>query len=125
MNYSNLLIVHLTTVSISLALFLLRGTWRLMDSPMLTKKWVKIVPHINDTALLAAAIGMLIVAGINPLQQSWLMAKIIALLAYIVLGTIALKRGKTPLQRNLAFIGALAMFGYMVAVAVSKQALPI
>lgn len=125
MNYSNLLIVHLTTVSISLALFLLRGAWRLMDSPMLTKKWVKIVPHMNDTVLLAAAIGMLIVAGINPLQQSWLMAKIIALLAYIVLGTIALKRGKTPLQRNLAFIGALAVFGYMVAVAVSKQVLPV
>lgn len=125
MDYTNLLVVHLTAVSISLALFLLRGAWRLMDSPMLAKKWVKIVPHVNDTVLLAAAIGMLIVGGLNPLQHGWLMAKIAALLAYIMLGTIALKRGKTPLQRNLAFIGALAVFGYMVAVAVSKQVLPV
>lgn len=125
MHYTTLLSIHLVTVGISLALFLLRGAWRLSDSPMLAKKWVKIVPHINDTLLLAAAIGMLIVANLNPLQHDWLMAKIGALLAYIVLGTIALKRGKTPLQRNLAFIGALTAFAYIVAVAVSKQALPV
>lgn len=122
MTYALLKHIHLATVVITLALFLLRGAWRLTDSPMLQKKWVKIVPHTNDAILLAAAIGMLVVAQLNPLEHSWLMAKIIALLAYIVLGTIALKRGKTPLQRNLAFIAALAVFGYMLAVAVSKQA---
>lgn len=125
MDYATLLVIHLSAVGISLALFLLRGAWRAMDSPMLAKKWVKIVPHANDTVLLTAAIGMLIVAGLNPLQHGWLMAKIVALLAYIMLGTIALKRGKTPLQRNLAFIGALAVFGYMVAVAISKQVVPV
>ena len=124
MDYATLLVIHLSAVGISLALFLLRGAWRVMDSPMLAKKWVKIVPHANDTVLLTAAIGMLIVAGLNPLQHGWLMAKIVALLAYIMLGTIALKRGKTPLQRNLAFIGALAVFAYMVAVAMSKQVVP-
>lgn len=125
MTYALLKHIHLTTIVITLALFLLRGAWRLTDSPMLQKKWVKIVPHTNDAILLAAAIGMLVVAQLNPLEHGWLMAKIIALLAYIVLGTIALKRGKTPLQRNLAFIGALAVFGYMLAVAVSKQAWPV
>lgn len=124
MNYATLLGLHKLTIGISLALFLLRGAWRMMDSPMNNKKWVKIVPHINDTLLLAAAIGMLVVAGLNPLQHGWIMAKIIALLAYIALGTIAIKRGKTPLQRNLAFVGALAVFGYIVAVAVSKQVVP-
>lgn len=125
MTYALLKHIHLATIVITLALFLLRGAWRLTDSPMLQKKWVKIVPHTNDAILLAAAIGMLVVAQINPLEHGWIMAKIIALLAYIVLGTIALKRGKTALQRNLAFIGALAVFGYMLAVAVSKQAWPV
>ncbi len=125
MTYALLKHIHLATIVITLALFLLRGAWRLTDSPMLQKKWVKIVPHTNDAILLAAAIGMLIVAQLNPLDHGWIMAKIIALLAYIVLGTIALKRGKTALQRNLAFIGALAVFGYMLAVAVSKQAWPV
>lgn len=125
MDYAALLKIHLAAVGISLALFLLRGAWRLMDSPMNGKKWVKIVPHVNDSILLAAAIAMLIVAGLNPLEHGWLTAKIIALIAYIALGTIALKRGRTPLHRNLAFVGALAVFGYMVAVATSKQALPL
>ena len=125
MSYASLLVLHKLTVAISLALFLLRGAWRMMDSPMNSRKWVKIVPHINDTLLLAAAIGMLVVAGLNPLEHGWLMAKIIGLILYIALGTIALKRGKTPLQRNLAFVGALAVFGYIVAVAVSKQVWPL
>jgi uncharacterized membrane protein SirB2 len=125
MDYSTLLTIHLATVGISLALFMLRGAWRMMDSAMLNKTWVKIVPHINDTLLLAAAIGMLVVAGLNPLQHGWLMAKIAALIVYIVLGTIALKRGETPHGRILAFIGALAAFGYIAAVAVSKQVVPI
>ena len=124
MEYTTLLALHKLTVSLSLVLFLLRNAWRLMNSPLLGKKWVKVVPHLNDTLLLTAAIGMLVVAKLNPLEHGWLMAKIIALLAYIGLGTIAIKRGKTPLQSNLAFVGALAVFGYIVTVAVSKQVVP-
>ncbi len=125
MDYIALRSIHLATVAISLALFLLRGVWRMLDSPMLGRKWVRIVPHVNDAILLAAAVGMLVVAGLNPLRHGWLMAKILALLAYIALGTVALKRGETPRQRTLAFIGALAAFGYIAAVAVSKQVVPI
>jgi uncharacterized membrane protein SirB2 len=124
MEYAALLSVHRLTVVISLALFVLRGVWRMMDSPMNAKMWVKIVPHINDTILLLAAIGMLVVAGLNPLDHGWIMAKIIGLLAYIVLGTFAIKRGKTQMQRNVAFVGALAVFGYIAMVAVTKQVVP-
>lgn len=124
MDYATLLKIHLATVGISLALFVLRGVWRMLDSPMLGKTWVKIVPHVNDALLLAAAIGMLVAAGLNPLDHGWLMAKIIALLVYIALGTVALKRGETALQRTLAFAGALLVFGYIAMVAVSKQAVP-
>jgi uncharacterized membrane protein SirB2 len=125
MDYATLLSIHSAAVGISLGLFLLRGVWLMNGSAMLARKWVRIVPHINDTVLIAAAIGMLVVAGLNPLEHGWIMAKIVALLAYIALGTIALKRGKTPLQSKLAFVGALAVFGYIVAVAVTKQVVPI
>jgi uncharacterized membrane protein SirB2 len=124
MDYPTLLSIHKATVVISISLFLLRGAWRMMDSPMNSKRWVKIVPHVNDALLLAAAIGMLAVTGLNPLEHGWLMAKIVALIVYIVLGTIAIKRGETPLQRTLAFVGALAVFGYIAAVAVTKQVMP-
>lgn len=124
MDYATLLKIHLATVALSLALFVLRGVWRMLDSPMLGKQWVKIVPHVNDTLLLAAAIGMLVVGGLNPLKQGWLMAKIAGLVVYIALGTLAIKRGETPQTRMLAFLGALLVFGYIVLVAVSKEALP-
>jgi len=124
MDYATLLKIHLVAVGISLALFVLRGAWRMMDSPLNNRKWVKIVPHVNDSILLAAAIGMLVVAGLNPLDHGWIMAKIGGLIAYIVLGTIAIKRGETARTRILAFVGALAVFGYIAMVAVTKQVVP-
>lgn len=124
MDYSLLRTLHIATVHLTLVLFLVRGFWMLTDSSLLMARWVKVLPHVNDSLLLFAAIAMLIVAGLNPLEQPWLMAKIIGLLVYIGLGTVALKRGKTKAIRVLAMIVALAVFGYIVAVAVTKQALP-
>lgn len=106
------------------SLFLLRGVWMLRASPLLQQRWVKVAPHLVDTALLASAVGLAVWSAQYPFVQGWLTAKVIALVGYIVLGTIALKRGRTPAIRAGAFIGALALFGYIVAVAVTKQPIP-
>ena len=124
MDYTALKHLHMLTVVITLPLFLLRGFWMLADSPRLQARWLKIAPHVNDTLLLAAAIAMLVVAELNPLDQPWLLAKIIGLLAYIGLGTVALKRGRTKAIRVKALIAALGVFAYIVAVAVTKQVIP-
>lgn len=124
MDYSQLRLIHVATLYISLALFLLRGFWMLRESPLLQAGWVRVAPHVNDTLLLAAAIGMLVVASLNPLEQPWIMAKIVGLLAYIGLGTVALKRGRTKAVRVKALAAALGVFGYIIAVAVTKQVVP-
>ncbi len=124
MNYETLKHLHASTVTVSLVLFLLRGFWMLRESPRVQARWARIVPHINDTLLLASAIGMLIVARMNPIEQPWLMAKIVGLLAYIGLGTLALKRGRTKAMQIKAFIASLGVFAYIVAVAVAKQVIP-
>ncbi len=124
MEYPLLRTLHVATVHLTLILFLLRGFWMLTDSALLQARWARIVPHINDTLLLLAAISMLLVAGMNPLDQPWLLAKIIGLLAYIGLGTVALKRGRTKAVRIQALVAALAMFGYIIAVAITKQVIP-
>ncbi|MBU1665888.1 MAG: SirB2 family protein [Gammaproteobacteria bacterium] len=124
MDYTALKYLHALTVVITLALFLLRSVWMLIDSPRLQARWLKIVPHINDTLLLTAAIALLLVGSLNPLEQPWIMAKIIGLLAYIGLGTVALKRGKTKTIRVQAMIAALGVFAYIVAVALTKQVVP-
>jgi uncharacterized membrane protein SirB2 len=116
--------LHLVTVVITLALFLLRGVWMMMDSPRLQARWARIVPHINDTLLLASGIALAVLMQQYPLVHGWLTAKLFALIAYIVLGTLALKRGKTKAQRVTAWIAALLVFGYMLAVARAHDPLP-
>ena len=115
--------IHLLTVAISLGFFVLRGVWMLSGSALLQKKWVKILPHIVDTLLLVGAIGLMFQIGQYPMTDGWLTAKLLGLIAYIVLGTIALKRGKTQGPRILAFVAALAVIAYIVGVALRHNAL--
>lgn len=124
MDYATLKTLHLTTVGITLALFLLRGAWMITNSPRLRARWVRVVPHLNDSVLLASGIALAWTLRLSPLEHVWLASKIGALFAYIGLGTIALKRGKTRSQRIAAWLAALAVFGYMLGVAHTHSPLP-
>lgn len=119
--YSVLKHVHVSTAVISFFLFFLRGCWMLADSPRLRRRWVRIVPHLNDTLLLASAVTMTVLIHQYPFMDAWLTAKMLALLAYIGLGTVALKRGRTKTIRIAAWIAALAVFGYIVSVALNHD----
>jgi uncharacterized membrane protein SirB2 len=121
MDYLGLKHFHMSCAALSGSLFLLRGVWMLRASNLLQAKWVRIAPHIVDTLLLASAIGLAIWSQQYPGQQPWLTAKVGALLGYIVLGSIALKRGRTRGQRLAAFAGALALFAYIVLLAITKR----
>ena len=124
-SYIFLLAVHVGTVFISITGFFVRGIWMMRSSPLLQRHWIKIVPHINDTFLLVSAIALVVLTSQYPGSAAWINAKIIALVVYIVLGIIALNRGKTMQVRVLAWCGALVVYAYMVAVALSKSPLPV
>ena len=121
MNYLAIKHVHMTCAALSIILFFVRGLWMLAGSTLLQQRWAKVVPHIVDTVLLASALTMVVWSSQYPFMQNWLTAKVVALVAYVVLGTIALKRGQTKGVRTGAFILALLVFGYIVKVAVTKQ----
>jgi len=76
-----------------------------------------------DTVLLASAIALLWRLGSLETfkAQSWLVAKIVALLVYILLGSVALKHGRSRKIRVAAFFAAIAVFGYIVSVAIAKS----
>ena len=124
MAFSLLKQLHLSTIALTLALFVLRGVWMMRESPRLHARWVRIVPHLNDTLLLASGISLAVLTRQYPLVNGWLSAKLFALILYIVLGTIALKRGQTQGQRIAAWIAALLVFCYMVAVAITRDPSP-
>jgi uncharacterized membrane protein SirB2 len=115
--------LHITFVILSGSFFLLRGILMLRNSAWLQHKICKIAPHIIDSGLLGAAIYLAVTAKLNPAHTPWLAAKIIALILYIILGTIALKSSKTRQIRVSAFVAALATFAYIVGVAMSKSPL--
>ena len=87
------------------------------------QRWIKIVPHINDTLLLASAIYLAVAFQWNPLQQPWLAAKIIGLFVYIGLGFVVMRLGKTKQSKAIAWVLALVTFAYMMSVAFSKSPL--
>ena len=116
--------LHITCAVLSGSFFLLRGVWMLLESDALQRRWVKVVPHVVDTVLLTSALTMVFWSAQYPFVQPWLTAKVLALLAYIVLGTIALKRGQTKATRTAALVAALAVFAYIVLVALSRKAMP-
>lgn len=123
MNYLVIKQLHITFALLSGSFFLLRGIWMLGESPLLQQRWVKVVPHVVDTLLLSSALVLVFWSGQYPFAQPWLTAKVLALIVYIGLGTVALKRGKTRLVQTVAMFAALATFGYIVAVALTRQAL--
>lgn len=123
MDYIAIKHLHIACASLSVSLFLLRGIWMLRESAMLQRRWVKTVPHIVDVLLLTSALIMVSWSGQYPFVQNWLTAKVIALIVYIALGSIALKRSRNKTVRVCAFIAALLVFAYIGSVAVTKHVL--
>lgn len=123
MDYTAIKHLHIACAALSGSLFLLRGLWMLRESPMLHRRWVRVAPHIVDTLLLTSALVMVALSGQYPFVQDWLTAKVLALIAYIVLGTVALKRGRNKTVRVWAFIAALTVFAYIGSVAMTKHVL--
>lgn len=122
--YLGLKHLHVTTVYITITLFLLRGFWMVFQPAMLEKRWVRIVPHVNDTILLLSAIVLAVLIQQYPFVNSWLTAKVIGLVVYIGLGVVALRLGRTKGIRIAAFIGALVTVAYIYNVAKTHSPMP-
>ncbi len=107
---------HITCALFSFCGFALRGYWRLHAPQRLHSRWVKRVPHFVDSGLFLSGLTMATVYRWSPLVHTWLAAKLIALLIYIGLGALALRRGR-PWQ----VAAALLVFIYIVSVAFTKS----
>ncbi len=116
--------IHLTTVSITIVGFILRGVWMLKGSPLLEMRLTRTLPHVNDTVLLLSAIATGAAINAYPFVSPWLTAKVFGLLGYILLGAVALTYGPNKSMRAIAFAGAILCFVYVISVALTKNPLP-
>ena len=121
MPYLTVKTLHMIAAALTISGFVLRGAWMLRDSPLLDRRIVRVAPHVVDALFLATGIALILILNLPVLSQPWLLAKLVALVFYVVLGSIALRRGRTKRTRAIAFVLALAVFAYIVGVALSKS----
>ena len=115
--YLTLRHVHITCAILTITLFVFRGGLMLADAPWLQSRVLKTLPHVIDTVLLTSALMLTTVIHQYPFTTGWLTTKVLLLVAYIVLGHYAIKRGRTKAVRATAFVAALLVLGFLVSVA--------
>jgi uncharacterized membrane protein SirB2 len=110
--------VHIGAVLASGALFFLRG----LGVNVFNAAWpmwgpIRYLSYAVDTTLLTAALMLMTIVRQYPFVHAWLTVKVVLLVAYIVLGSFALKRGKTRSRRLGFYVAALLVFGFIFSVA--------
>ena len=118
--------VHLLTVAITIFMFVLRFYWLRSGSAMLSRRWVRILPHANDTLLLLTGVSLVMITHFYPFtpQGSWLTEKLLGVIIYIALGFVALsRRPRTDRTRWIAFLVALIALVMGIKLALSKMPL--
>ncbi|MCU5774859.1 SirB2 family protein [Erwiniaceae bacterium BAC15a-03b] len=124
--YATIKHFHLLTVAITIVMFMLRFYWQQAGSAMLQRRWVRIVPHLNDTLLFVSGILLVSITHFYPFspQGSWLTEKLFGVIIYIVLGIIVLgRRPRSNKVRWIAFLVALVVIGLIIKLATSKMPL--
>jgi uncharacterized membrane protein SirB2 len=115
--YAELKALHVAAVVTSIGLFVFRAGLRSADSAWLRARFLRIAPHLVDSVLLASALLLTLILQQYPFVNGWLTAKLLALVAYVVLGSIAIRRGRSPTIRAVALVGALVTVGYILGTA--------
>jgi len=122
--YNFLIHLHLTSVVMSISLFVLRYWWRFSGSPYATRRWARVVPHVIDSVLLLSGVSLVVVTGYMPFTANgaWLTEKLFGVIIYIVLGFIALGRRRPRSQQTgfIAFLLGLVVLYIIIKLAATK-----
>ncbi len=116
-------LAHMSLAGSSGALFAMRGVAVLTGSawPM-HARWRKL-SHVIDTLLLAAGLTLWFTLHLNPMQNTWLGVKLMLLAAYVVAGSLALKRGRTRSVQSGCFGCALSLYLLIALIAIAHRPL--
>ena len=112
--------LHILTAALSVTLFTIRFLLLVRSPTWQPNRWLKVLPHVNDTLLLIFAVLLCIIIQQAPLITPWLTEKVAAVILYILAGMFALKWSKTRLSKIIWFIIALFMFAYAANIAINK-----
>lgn len=118
--YLPLLGTHVACALASPVLFSLRA-WRSIRGRDPAQGWLRVTPHIVDTVLLLAGVGLAFLIRQYPFVNGWLTTKLFALVAYVGAGHVAVRTARTARGKVTAWLLGLVVVLYIYAVAVSKD----
>ena len=122
--YPQIHALHVATVIASGLLFMLRGAMVIAGAQRVAMAApLRYLSYAIDTVLLAAAITLTVLLNLYPFEQPWLTAKLLLLIVYIVLGSLALKRAKSRSGHALFFVAAVVTYLFMVSIALAHHPL--
>lgn len=112
--------LHLTLAALTVLIFLVRAMFVLVWPAGIRKRWLKVTAHAVDGLLILSAIALLVVMQMNPIHVGWVLAKIVALVAYIGFSVYAFKTAPTLPTRLVGVVLAGAALAYIAMVAVRR-----
>ena len=121
--YAQVRAVHIGTVLASGALFALRGASVLGGMRWPLSASLRYLSYAIDTTLLTAALMLVAMLPAAVFANHWLTVKLVLLVIYVVLGSFALKRGRSARVRGVCFGAAVAMYAFIFGIARTHQPL--
>ncbi len=115
--YPQIRAVHVTAVIVSGTLFLARGVAVQARAAWPLAAPVRYASYAVDTVLLAAGVTLFVILPGALFANGWLAVKLVLVAVYILLGTLALRRARTPLGRLICLLAALCTYGIVIVIA--------
>ena len=115
--YLQIKMVHVLAVLLSGGLFALRGAGTLAGHRWPMAAPLRYLTYTVDTTLLTAALMLFALLPGAMFANGWLATKIVLLVVYIVLGTLALRRARTRRARTITYVAALVVYATMISIA--------
>lgn len=112
--------IHMTTAYLTIGLFLLCVVLDAVGKPGWRATPLRWIPHANNTVLLVAAIGLIVVGPFMVFVDGWVTAKLFLLFGYIAAGAVAMKQTRPKPVRIIAAVLALVQVLAIVYLAGAK-----
>ena len=117
-------LVHISCAVLSISGFVGRSFLKFSAPQHLQRRWLKIAPHVIDSALLASGIVMVFLIRQFPFVVTWVTIKLLFVVLYIGFGLFTLRFARTRTQTVIGFVGACLCFSYIIVLALTKQMWP-
>jgi uncharacterized membrane protein SirB2 len=123
LDYLLLKSIHQLLALISLSSFILRWAGRMQQAAWTQARITRTLPHIIDTLFLISGLALAWQLALLNSLPSWLLAKLIGLVIYIILGALAMRQAPRLLPSLLFFLAATSCFLWIVTMAIYKSPL--